>query len=435
VVCPHISYPFGTPGDEVVNVSDVPVDGDRLRRDIERNAQFGAVPTDKGQARTVLPGTESNRGARKHLVERMIQADLAVSVDSVGNIVGEYAPENCDPAAEPVAVGSHLDSVPFGGIFDGPLGVYAGLESVRAIQESEVQLTRPVQVVCFTGEEGTRFADGVLGSSVAAGLLDPKEALALSDGDQTLRDALNDIGFHGKGQVNAGDWHAWLELHVEQSDRLEQLGLPAGVVTNISGTTRLHIDIEGAANHTGTTSMGERTDALAAASEFILELEQVAQDSPETAVATVGELHVEPGAVNVVPGRVECRAEVRDVDQATLDQIVEDVQSVLAELEITRGVTTSMTCSYQVRTVDMATQCQEALHDAGAAIGIETAAVHSGAGHDSMQVARVTDAGLLFAPSKGGHSHNNLEWTEWPACTATTEILTSALTTLASDSQ
>ena len=419
----------------MVTATAIPVDGERLRRDIERNAQFGAVPTEEGQARTVLPGTEPNRGARKQLVDRMIQAELTVDVDAVGNIVGRYTPDSCDPAARPVAVGSHLDSVPYGGIFDGALGVYAGLEAVRALQDTAVSLARPIHVVSFTGEEGTRFADGVLGSSVAAGKLDPAEALALSDGEQTLRDALEAIGFQGEGRLDAADWDAWLELHVEQSDRLEELGTPAGVVTAIAGTTRLHVTIEGAPNHTGTTSMTDRTDALAAASEFVLELERVARDTTDTAVATVGELSVDPGAVNVVPGRVECSADIRDVDRTVLERIVGRARTKLDELESTRGVETTVTCSYEVDPVSMASRCRDALHDAGAAVGAETAAVHSGAGHDSMQVASVTDAGLLFAPSEGGHSHNALEWTDWHACTVTTEILTAALVSLASETE
>jgi len=417
-----------------VTATQFSVDGERLRRDIERNAQFGAVPTDEGQARTVLPGTEPNRGARQHLVDRMVQADLTVDVDAVGNIAGTWTPDGCDPDAPPVAVGSHLDSVPYGGIFDGPLGVYAGLEAVRALQAADTAVTRPVTVVSFTGEEGTRFADGVLGSSVAAGQLDMDVALNCSDGAETLKEALAEIGFHGEGRLDARNWHAWLELHVEQSDRLEQWGLPAGIVTTISGTTRLHVTIDGEANHTGTTPMSSRNDALAAASELVLTLERLAQSETEhsdTAVATVGELTVDPGAINVVPGRVELSADIRDVESEVITRIVGAVHDKLTTLEDERGITTAVECSYDVAPVDMAPRCRTALHDAGDAVGVATTDVHSGAGHDSMQVARVTDAGLLFAPSDNGHSHNKLEWTDWPACTATTEILTAALASLA----
>jgi len=411
-----------------------PVDGDRLRQDIERNAQFGTVATEDGRGRTVLPGTTPNQQARESLVDQLILADLTVDTDAVGNITGTWLPEGCNSEAAPVAVGSHLDSVPNGGIFDGPLGVYAGLEAVRAIQDSDVSPTRPIQVVCFTGEEGTRFADGVLGSSVAAGLLDTDAALELSDGSVTLREALQDIGFHGESRIDATDWHAWLELHVEQSERLEQRDVSAGVVTTITGTTRLHGTIEGTADHSGSTSMVDRTDALAAASELVLALEQAVQDVAEpagTAVATIGELSVDPGVVNVVPGQVEFSADIRDVDQAVIERLVDRVNAKLKALEADRGVETTLDCSYNVPPVDMAPTCRNALHDAGDVLGIETVDVHSGAGHDTMQIATATDAGLLFAPSRGGHSHNPLEWTDWWDCAAATEVLTEALYTLA----
>ena len=412
-----------------------PVDGQRLRRDLERNAQFGATATDEGQGRTVLPGTEPNRRARENLVDRMIAAGLDVTVDAVGNVTGTWVADGTDSDAAPVAVGSHLDSVPNGGIFDGPLGVYAGLEAVRAMQDAGATPTRPIRVVCFTGEEGTRFADGVLGSSVAAGLLGVEEALESTDGEETLRDALDAIGFHGEGRLHASDWHAWLELHVEQGERLEDLGVTAGVVTSITGTARLRGRIEGEAAHSGTTAMADRTDALAAASEFVLDLEDAARaaadDTDGTAVGTVGELDVDPGAVNVVPGAVAFSADVRDVEQAVIDRLVDRAESKLADLETERGVETALDRPYDVPPVDMAANCRTALHDAGDALDVETVDLHSGAGHDSMQVGRVTDAGLLFAPSRDGHSHNPLEWTDWEDCAAATAVLTTALASLA----
>lgn len=411
-----------------------PVDAERLRRDIEQNAQFGSVATEEGRGRTVLPGTEPNQWARENLVDRMIAAGLDVTVDAVGNVAGTWVPEGCAPDAAPVAVGSHLDSVPYGGIFDGPLGVYAGLEAVRAIQDAAVTPGRPIQVVSFTGEEGTRFSDGVLGSSVAAGLLDVEEALELADGDETLREALGDIGFQGEGRVEASDWHAWLELHVEQSRRLKQAGATAGVVTTITGTSRLHGTIEGEAAHTGSTGMVERQDALAAASEFVLALERAAiraAETEETPVATVGELSVDPGVVNVIPGEVEFSADIRDVDQSVIERLVDRARDELDRLETDRGVTATLTRDYDVPPAQMSSVCRDALHDAGRTLGVETIDLHSGAGHDTMQVGRVTDAGLLFAPSQGGHSHNPLEWTDWLDCAATTDVLTTALYTLA----
>lgn len=415
--------------------NQVSVDGDRLRRHIETNGQFGSVSTTEGLGRTVLPGTESNRLAREYLVDRMVEAGLAVDVDAVGNITGTWTPPECDPDAAPVAAGSHLDSVPFGGIFDGPLGVYAALNAVRAIQEARLSIDRPVQVVCFTGEEGTRFADGLLGSSVATGKLDPEAALARTDEGETLREALDEIGFHGTSLLDASAWHAWLELHVEQSSRLERLDVPVGVVTSIAGARRLRVTIEGHADHAGTTSMADRTDALAAASELVSvverEAETIVADTSETAVATVGELEVTPGVPNVIPGTATLGIDLRDTDTASIDRLTDRVRTTLDELESRRGVTTSLDKTYDVPPTELSPVCRDTLHAAGATVGADSVDLHSGAGHDTMHVADVTDAGLLFAPSEGGHSHSGLEWTPWGSCTAAAEVLATALADLA----
>jgi N-carbamoyl-L-amino-acid hydrolase len=207
-------------------------------------------------------------------------------------------------------------------------------------------------------------------------------------------------------------------------------------VTTITGTTRLHGTIEGAADHSGSTAMHERHDALAAASEFVLALERAANaaaDPDGTAVTTVGELDVEPGVVNVVPGRVTFRADIRDVDGAVIDRLADRATAILADIETDRGVTTSLERPYDVPPADMAPVCRDALHDAGRVLGTETIDLHSGAGHDTMQIAAVTDTGLLFAPSRGGHSHNPLEWTDWRDCAAATDVLATALLGLAND--
>jgi N-carbamoyl-L-amino-acid hydrolase len=412
-----------------------PVDESRLRRDIERNGEFGAVETEEGRGRTVRPGSPANEQAREYFVDRLADANLDVRVDPVGTIAGVWAPDGCDPDAAPVAAGSHLDSVPNGGIFDGPLGVYAALEAVRAMQDADATVERPIHVVSFTGEEGTRFADGVLGSSVAAGLLETETALSMTDGGETLREALTDIGFHGDEPVDAREWHAWLELHVEQGTRLEAAGARAGVVTAITGTTRMQVTIEGAAAHSGTTAMTDRTDALAAASELVLALESearaAAEDNDGTAVATVGELTVEPGAVNVVPGRADLSIDIRDVDAEVIEQLVDHTHATLEGLEAERGVTVTVDRPYDVPPTDMSADCRDAFHAAADAVGVEAMDLHSGAGHDTMQTARATDAGLLFAPSEGGRSHSPLEWTSWADCATTTEILATALGDLA----
>ncbi|WP_280585210.1 hydantoinase/carbamoylase family amidase, partial [Halorubrum sp. Boch-26] len=300
---------------------DLSVDADRLRADLEANAAFGRVEYDdpERRGRTNRTGTEANRAARDRLVERLEAAGLDVAVDEVGNVIGTWTPDSADPAAAPVVSGSHLDSVPEGGIFDGPLGTYAALEAVRAMREAGVEPARPVGVVSFTEEEGSTFGNGLLGSSVAIGETNADEALGYENADgETLGEALDRIGYRGDDAIDPATWAAFYELHVEQDTVLEEAGADAGVVTTITGITHCDVTLEGEANHAGATAMGDRTDALAAASEFVLDVEAAANavvdESSASAVGTVGSLSVSPNATNVVPGRVDAGVDVRDVE-------------------------------------------------------------------------------------------------------------------------
>jgi len=408
----------------------------RLRADIEANAEFGALDVEEGRGRTVECGTEPNRRARDRLVERMADAGLDVRVDRVGNVAGRWTPASADPDAAPVASGSHLDSVTAGGIFDGPLGVYAALEAVRAMQDADLEPARPVEVASFTEEEGGRFGSGLVGSSVAAGVEDAEQALGLTDDDGvTLREGLASIDYAGEGVLDAGAWDAWLELHVEQGTRLEDAGVPAGVVTTITGITHYSATVTGEANHAGSTPMDERRDALAAAAELVSAVEAegkrvAAEDSP-TAVATVGSLDVEPNATNVVPGEVEMGVDVRDVEAASMTGLVEHLEERLDAVARGRPVGTDCERELWVDPQEMAERCRTALHGGAGSAGVEAMDLHSGAAHDSMHVARVTDAGMLFAPSHDGVSHSPLEWTDWHDCATATRVLAGALADLA----
>ena len=412
------------------------VSEERLREDITANAAFGALSTDEGHGRTVLTGTDANRRAREYLVERLEDAGLDVRIDAVGNVAGRWVPDGVDPTVRPVACGSHLDSVPEGGIFDGVLGVYSGLEAVRALQAMDAGLDRPIDVVCFTEEEGARFSNGVLGSSVASGKRSVEDALALEDDDGvTLEAALSDIGFRGTGRLDASGWDAWLELHVEQGERLQDAGAAVGVVSAITGTVRCAVEIDGEANHSGSTGMAERTDALAAASELVLEVEAAANDiaaeNGDTVVGTVGKLDVSPNAINVVPGRAELGIDVRDVEYESMERIVGRVREHLANLEAQRGVETGFERPYDIPPSEMSERCMAALERAVSTVDVPSLSLHSGAGHDTMHIANVTETGMLFAPSRGGFSHSPREWTDWSNCTTATRVLTAGVANLA----
>ena len=411
------------------------VDVDRLRSDIEGNAAFGAIDVPEGRGRTVLTGTETNREARDHLVERLDDAGLDVRVDAVGNIMGTWIPPGAGPEAPPIVAGSHLDSVPEGGIFDGPLGVYGALEAVRAIRDASVDLDRPLAVVSFTEEEGTRFGGGMLGSAVATNQLDPADALALTDDDgSTLEDALERIGYRGTGTLDASSWHAFLELHVEQDTRLESADVPVGIVTTITGISQSRARLVGEANHAGATPMDERHDALAAASEFVLELERAGRDhaleGENTAVATVGKCDVTPNGTNVIPGAVDLGVDVRDVEYETMIAILERAERALERIGTDRDVGVTFDRHLEVEPAPMSDRCRNAIRTGADEAGIEAIEFHSGAAHDAMRVSRATDAGMLFAPSRNGISHSPLEWTDWDDCARATRVLGEALVRL-----
>ncbi len=417
------------------------IDSDQLWQDIRANGNLGSVRTDdpEANARTVLAGSKANEDARDRLISRMQEIGLSVSVDAVGNILGEWYPEGVSQDADPVVTGSHLDSVPSGGIFDGPLGVYGALEAVRAVKEgsADATLTAPLGVVCFTEEEGARFSDGLLGSSVASGARDLDATLAKTDDDGvSLGNALESIGYQGEGRLDVSEWAGWYELHIEQDTTLETAAVPVGVVTTITGITRCDVTITGQANHAGATGMTDRTDALAAASEFILDVETaaagVAAEDSDTAVGTVGSLSVSPGATNVVPGQVTMGVDIRDVDADSIETIVTAARESLARLETDRNVDTTITRPFDLRPVEMSSHLRDAAHKAGEAAGVSTHDLHSGAAHDSMNVVRHTDAALLFAPSRDGISHNPREWTDPDDCADATRVLAGSILETAS---
>jgi N-carbamoyl-L-amino-acid hydrolase len=406
----------------------IDIDEGRLREDIMTNGEFGAVADTDGHGRTVLTGSSADKQAREYLIDRMESRGLDVRVDAVGNIAGRWRPESADRDAAPVAAGSHLDSVPRGGIFDGPLGVYVALEAVRGLQESDVQLSRPVEVVSFTEEEGGRFDVGVLGSSVASGQRTIEDVLEfVDDSGVTLATHLENIGFRGEGRLDAGGWEQFYEVHIEQSTQLEQSGVGLGIVTAITGISNCAVEIEGDSNHAGGTRMNDRNDALLAASTFIQDVnragrEIVATDRP-FAVATIGELEIEPNARNVIPGTARLTTDFRDVEMATMDEIVDRARKSLARIETTHGVETTLTRFRTKAPVPMSDSCITVLRRASERLGVETVALPSGGGHDAMNVATVTDAGMLFARSKDGISHSPQEWTDWEDCATAARVL------------
>ena len=411
------------------------IDRDRLRDDLETNATFGEIPGTNGTGRTVLPGSNAMRQARDYLITRMEAAGLDVRVDAIGNIAGRWTPATASPDAAPVATGSHLDSVPEGGIFDGPLGVYAGLEAVRTLQRADIDVQRPIEIVSFTGEEGSRFPP-LVGSSVAAGNQSAAEALELTDDDGiTLADALANFERLDDWVLDASKWDSWVELHIEQASKLERADVPVGIVSAITGIMQLTVHFEGEADHAGTTPMSERTDASIAAAEFVLDIERATTATgtdSESLVGTVGKHTVEPNATNVVPGTVEVGVDIRDVKREPMEELKDAAIDSLHRIASERDVETKYELIIDIEPTQMTDRCIYTLRDAAATENIDRIDLHSGAGHDTMQIASATDVGMIFAPSEDGRSHSPMEWTDWGDCADATQVLTRGIAALSS---
>ena len=328
------------------------------------------------------------------------EAGLAVSRDGLGNLRGRSA--GADPAAPALLVGSHYDTVPDGGRFDGALGVLCAIEAVRAAGERAV----PLEVHAFADEEGVRFSTAYLGSSAVFGSLDPALAERRDAEGITLRSALAAIGGSFDERLPPPAALGYLELHIEQGPQLERAQLPVGVVTAIAGQTRLALTLTGEAGHAGTVPMEGRRDALAAASEVVLAVESSARGG---IVATVGSLLAEPGAANVIPMRVRLTIDLRHADDATRLAAVKTLRGAVAAIAERRGVEIEWALTFD----EPAVACDPALVAALTAVlarrGLPARLVPSGAGHDAVAIAPHCPVGMLFVRCGGGISHHPAE--------------------------
>jgi N-carbamoyl-L-amino-acid hydrolase len=330
--------------------------------------------------------------------------------------------------------GSHVDTVPHGGKFDGTAGVLTALEAVRAWNHAGVETERPVEIVVFTEEEGTRFGTGLLGSLVATGQLPIEEALTLEDDDgHTVEEVLDDIGYAGNAEFDPGEASAFVELHVEQGPTLEATDRDVGLVENITGIAHSRVVFTGEANHAGTTSMELRRDAFMGAAEFALDLETAARDhATETAaVGTVGKVDVSPNGTNVVPGEVRLGVDIRDTDEESRQTLVEGARQRGEEIAAERGLDMQWENLLDVPATPMDDEVVTTLEAACEAAGVDAMRMPSGAGHDAMNVARVAPTGMLFVPSEDGISHSPAEHTSPEELAAGARVLERGLRSLA----
>jgi len=409
-------------------MTEVSIDEERLWESLQKLGTIGEQP-DGSMMR--VTGSEADKRARDQVVEWFDDAGLQVTIDAIGNI---YARRPGTDGGAPVLTGSHLDTVPNGGKFDGSAGVLTALEAIRAWNEAGIETDRPVEIVIFTEEEGTRFGTGLLGSGVASGSISVERALAFEDDDgNTVETVLEGIGYQGASTRHLGDITAFVELHVEQGPKLEATGNHIGVVEAITGLAQFEVTMLGESNHAGTTSMDLRQDAFSGVAELAQSLERKASDLAEEsdAVGTIGKVDIQPGGANVIPGEVEFTLDIRDVHERSRQDLIEFVFKEAATIADRRELTVSHRKLLDVATINMDDQVVATLEAVCEDVSIDYMRMSSGAGHDAMNVANVGPTAMLFVPSQDGISHNPDEYTSPDDLATGTRVLERGLRSLA----
>jgi len=406
----------------------VDIDPDRLRAAFDDYSAIGATDDDGLHRLTLSP---DDQRVRDRFVSDLEDLGLSVRVDPVGNVFGRR--EGTDPDAAPVLVGSHLDSQPYGGRYDGQLGVLAALETLRALDDHDVETTRPVEIVNWTNEEGSRFKPALMGSGVYAGAHDLDTVLETTDDEgTTVVEALEEIGYRGDEPVGPTERpDSFLELHVEQGPFLEEHGNAVGVVDGILGMAWLEATITGESDHAGPSPMHTRSDALVAAADVVTAVRRLSTRLGDDVVTTVGELSVEPDSINVIPSEVTFTVDLRSYDDATVDEGVEAVEAELAAACEREGVDYSLEKIWQIPHTEFSPRVRDAVEDAARETGRSYERMVGGAGHDASYVNDVTDAGMIFVPSVDGKTHNEAEFTDGDDGVAGVEFFANATRRLA----
>ena len=386
----------------------------RLNRTLAELGQFGETP--EGMNR--LAFSPADLESREYTIGLMRQAGMTTRIDAAGNIIGRRA--GAGAARPAIALGSHTDTVPLGGKYDGALGVMGAIEVVRTLAEQGHATRHPLEAIVFTNEEGTRFHRWLIGSRAMAGLLEPEDLAAVDAEGVTLAQRMADIGGDLSRVAEAarrpGELAAYFELHIEQGPYLYQSSIPIGVVTGITGRAVFELEIAGKSNHAGTTPMGQRRDALAAAAKLVVRVQQMAAQDEICRVATAGALDVSPNAVNVVPGRATVGVEFRDLEMDALAAAERELTRAARETEQQDGVQITINRHRFTDAVPITPAMQELVAEAAQRAGFASQPVPSGAGHDAQAIAAIAPMAMLFVPSIGGISHAADEYSTPEAC-------------------
>lgn len=397
------------------------IDSQRLQVTFEKLSEFGRTP-EGGVTR--LGFSQADLDARTYVMSLMKDAGLEIRVDPAGNIFGRRSGSEQLPT---LLFGSHIDSVPHGGNFDGPLGGLGAIEVIRALNDRHLTTRHPLEVVIWANEEGPHFGISALGSGVAAGVLGPEILDRNDDDGLTVADWLRRYGQDPSHLTDAriapGALAAVLELHIEQGPVLEETKVQIGVVSGIVSLKRWKCIAAGFANHAGTTPMNRRKDALATAAKNLLALRDVVRAEPGTQVGTVGYLKAEPGAPNVIPGRVEFSVELRDLDVGKIERMWQHIQQKFAQVDKEEAVETRCEVINDIAAAPSDPSIQSVIHEAAQSAGLSTADMPSGAVHDAGEISRIAPMGMIFVPSHDGISHAPQEFTSWEDCANGVEVL------------
>jgi len=409
--------------------SNLQIDADRLWGTLLETAQFGGTP--KGGVRR-LTLTAEDKMVRDWFRAACAAAGLAVTIDELGNMFA-LRPGR-DMTKPPLGIGSHLDTQPTGGKFDGILGTLAALEVVRTLNDAGIETEAPLCVVNWTNEEGSRFAPAMMGSAGYVGDLPLADILARTDADGvSVGAALDAIGYRGEAKLGAQKLGAFLELHIEQGPILEAEGLTIGVVEHGQGIIWYDGRVTGFASHAGSTPMHLRRDALATLSEIVLAIEALAVKFGPNAVGTVGETVIETSSRNVIPGDITFSAEFRTPDADILEKLDQGIHAAIAEITARRKVHVQFDTIWRKDPTHFDPKVIGAVAAAADKLGLPHRPMVSGAGHDSFHMATLMPTGMIFVPCKDGISHNELEDATKADCAAGANVLLHAVLALAGD--
>ena len=401
------------------------INASRLNDNLDALGRIGH--TGEGMQRVAFSAFDI--AGRNYVIELMQSVGLSVRIDAAGNIIGRI--EGTDPSLPAIVLGSHTDTVPAGGQYDGALGVIAAIEVVQAARDSGRTPRHPVEVMVFTNEEGTGFHRWLLGSRAVAGLWEPEDFSAVGDDGVTLASRLPDLGGNisriDQARRRPDELACYLELHIEQGPTLHRGGFPIGVVTGITGRSVYHIDIVGEANHAGTTPMSLRRDAMSAAAQVALAVRHIAGEMEVCRVGTVGSMEVHPNAANVIPGRVALGCEFRDERMESLAAAEVELRRTAEEVAHAEQVAITVTAQRNTPSVPISSNMQQLIADAAALAGLEHISLPSGAGHDAQAIATVTPSAMVFVPSVGGISHAPAEYTTPEDCANGAQVLLNAM--------